>query len=75
MRGMQALLVGRKKTDSDKVRRRDLARATAVAAETGAVLAKLRNDVATVRVRNGSAAGGERVSYRDLTPSFIINHL
>ncbi|CBN79016.1 hypothetical protein Esi_0165_0045 [Ectocarpus siliculosus] len=49
MRGMQALLVGRKRTDSDKVRRGDLARATAVAAETGAVLAKLRKDVATVR--------------------------
>ncbi|CAM9347974.1 unnamed protein product [Ectocarpus sp. 8 AP-2014] len=49
MRGMQALLVGRKKTDSDKVRRGDLARATAVAAETGAVLAKLRKDVTTVR--------------------------
>ncbi|CAN0419447.1 unnamed protein product [Ectocarpus sp. 12 AP-2014] len=49
MRGMQALLVGRKKTDSDKVRRGDLARATAVAAETGAVLAKLRKEVATFR--------------------------
>ncbi|CAM9287093.1 unnamed protein product, partial [Ectocarpus sp. 4 AP-2014] len=49
MRSMQALLVRRKKTDADKVRRGDLARATAVAAETGAVLAKLRKDVATVR--------------------------
>ncbi|CAM9683565.1 unnamed protein product [Ectocarpus sp. 13 AM-2016] len=49
MRGMQALLVGRRKTDSEKVRRGDSARATAVADETGAVLAKLRKDVATVR--------------------------